>query len=73
MLGFPQLTAERDHRGAAPPAQATVERAVSPTARDPAPTRELGSFGKTLTERQADQPPEAVAVAWTAQKRLHRT
>ena len=28
---------------------------------------------KTLTERQQDQPPEAVAIAWTAQRRLHRT
>jgi transposase len=28
---------------------------------------------KTLTDRQAGQPPEAVAVAWTAQRRLHRT
>ena len=25
------------------------------------------------TERQKDQPPEAVAIAWTAQRRLHRT
>jgi transposase len=31
------------------------------------------NLGKALTERQADQPPEAVAIAWTAQKRLHRT
>ena len=31
------------------------------------------NLGKTLTERQADQPPAAVAIAWTAQKRLHRT
>jgi transposase len=31
------------------------------------------NVGKALTERQADQPPEAVAIAWTAQKRLHRT
>jgi transposase len=30
-------------------------------------------LGKRLTERQADQPPAAVAIAWTAQKRLHRT
>ena len=28
---------------------------------------------KTLAERQKDQPPEAVAIAWTAQRRLHRT
>ena len=31
------------------------------------------NLGKALTERQADQPPEAIAIAWTAQKRLHRT
>ncbi|HWF27088.1 MAG TPA: IS110 family transposase [Mycobacterium sp.] len=31
------------------------------------------NLGKALTERQAEQPPEAVAIAWTAQKRLHRT
>jgi transposase len=31
------------------------------------------NLGKALTERQADQPPAAVAVSWTAQKRLHRT
>jgi transposase len=31
------------------------------------------NLGKALTERQAGQPQEAVAVAWTAQKRLHRT
>lgn len=31
------------------------------------------SIGKSLAERQADQPPAAVAVSWTAQKRLHRT
>jgi transposase len=31
------------------------------------------NLGKALTERQADQPQEAIAVAWTAQKRLHRT
>jgi len=31
------------------------------------------NLSKRLTERQADQPPEAIAVAWTAQKRLHRT
>jgi transposase len=28
---------------------------------------------KALTERQAGQPPAAVAISWTAQKRLHRT
>ena len=31
------------------------------------------NLSKRLTERQAGQPQEAVAVAWTAQKRLHRT
>lgn len=31
------------------------------------------AIGKALTDRQADQPPEAVAVAWSAQRRLHRT
>jgi transposase len=30
-------------------------------------------IGKALTDRQADQPPEAIAVAWSAQRRLHRT
>ncbi|MGZ6569384.1 MAG: transposase [Solirubrobacteraceae bacterium] len=28
---------------------------------------------KTLTDRQAGQPAEAVAIAWSAQRRLHRT
>jgi transposase len=31
------------------------------------------NLGKTLTERQQDQPQEAIAVSWNAQKRLHRT
>ncbi|HWF36609.1 MAG TPA: transposase [Solirubrobacteraceae bacterium] len=31
------------------------------------------NLGKALTERQADQPQEAVAVSWNAQQRLHRT
>ena len=30
-------------------------------------------IGTTLTERQAGQPPEAIAIAWSAQRRLHRT
>jgi transposase len=30
-------------------------------------------IGKALTERQDGQPAEAVAVAWSAQRRLHRT
>jgi transposase len=28
---------------------------------------------KALTERQHGQPPEAIAIAWSAQRRLHRT
>jgi transposase len=28
---------------------------------------------KALTERQADQPAEALAIAWSAQQRMHRT
>ena len=35
--------------------------------------RKTPSVGKALAERQAGQPGEAVAVAWTAQRRLHRT
>jgi transposase len=31
------------------------------------------NLGKALSDRQADQPPEAIAVAWSAQQRLHRT
>jgi transposase len=31
------------------------------------------SVGRALTDRQADQPPEAIAIAWSAQRRLHRT
>jgi transposase len=31
------------------------------------------NIGRALTDRQAGQPPEAVAVAWSAQRRLHRT
>jgi transposase len=30
-------------------------------------------IGRALADRQADQPAEAVAVAWSAQRRLHRT
>lgn len=30
-------------------------------------------IGKTLTDRQQGQPPEAIAIAWSAQQRLHRT
>ena len=35
--------------------------------------RSRPSIGKALTERQDGQPPEAVAVAWSAQQRLYRT
>jgi transposase len=31
------------------------------------------SIGRALTDRQENQPPEAIAVAWSAQRRLHRT
>jgi transposase len=31
------------------------------------------SVGRALSDRQADQPPEAIAVSWSAQRRLHRT
>jgi transposase len=31
------------------------------------------NIGRALTDRQEHQPPEAIAVAWTAQRRLHRT
>ncbi len=30
-------------------------------------------IGTALTDRQHDQPPEAIAIAWSAQQRLHRT
>ena len=35
--------------------------------------RKAPAIRKTLTDRQAGQPAEAVAIAWTAQRRLHRT
>jgi transposase len=35
--------------------------------------RNAPRVGKTLTARQDGQPPEAIAVAWSAQRRLHRT
>jgi transposase len=35
--------------------------------------RKHPAIGKALTDRQASQPPEAIAVAWSAQQRLHRT
>jgi hypothetical protein len=30
-------------------------------------------IGRALAAGQADQPPQAIAVAWSAQRRLHRT
>ena len=30
-------------------------------------------IGTALTDRQHDQPPEAIAISWSAQRRLHRT
>jgi hypothetical protein len=36
-------------------------------------TRARPSIGRALTDRQESQPPEAVAIAWSAQRRLHRT
>jgi transposase len=35
--------------------------------------RKQPRIGTTLTERQDGQPAEAVAIAWSAQQRLHRT
>ena len=35
--------------------------------------RSRPSIGRALTDRQQNQPPEAIAVAWSAQRRLHRT
>jgi transposase len=35
--------------------------------------RKRPRIGTALTERQAGQPPEAIAIAWSAQQRLHRT
>jgi transposase len=34
--------------------------------------RKAPRIGKTLAQRQDGQPPAAIAVAWTAQRRLHR-
>jgi transposase len=33
--------------------------------------RKRPAVGKALNDRQADQPPEAIAIAWSAQRRLH--
>ena len=35
--------------------------------------RSRPSIGRALTDRQTDQPPEAIAIAWSTQRRLHRT
>lgn len=35
--------------------------------------RKQPAIGKTLRERQHDQPPAAIATSWSAQRRLHRT
>ena len=35
--------------------------------------RKTPALGNALTDRQADQPAEAIAIAWSAQRRLHRT
>jgi transposase len=35
--------------------------------------RSRPSIGRALTDRQDSQPPEAIAVSWSAQRRLHRT
>ena len=35
--------------------------------------RKAPAVGKTLSDRQPGQPPEAIAIAWSAQRRLHRT
>jgi transposase len=34
--------------------------------------RKRPAIGQALTARHAGQPPEAIAIAWTAQQRLHR-
>jgi transposase len=34
--------------------------------------RKAPRLGKTLSERQDGQPPAAIAIAWSAQRRLHR-
>jgi transposase len=35
--------------------------------------RKTPAIGKALTDRQHDQPPEAIAISWSAQRRMHRT
>jgi transposase len=34
--------------------------------------RSRPTIGRALSDRQDSQPPEAIAIAWTAQRRLHR-
>jgi transposase len=34
--------------------------------------RKAPAIGKALTDRHAGQPPSAIAIAWSAQRRLHR-
>ena len=57
--GFGRAASEKDPQG-------HLADVVPRPARAPA-------IGKTLTDRQHDQPPEAIAIAWSAQRRLHRT
>ena len=35
--------------------------------------RKRPAIGKTLRDRQNGQPAQAIAIAWSAQQRLHRT
>src|SRR6266487_2331977 len=35
--------------------------------------RSRPSIGRSLTDRQDSQPPDVIAVSWSAQRRLHRT
>ena len=35
--------------------------------------RSRPAIGRALTDRQDSQPPAAIAVSWSAQRRLHRT
>jgi hypothetical protein len=57
--GFGRAASEKD------PSRAPRRRRTS--------TRARPSIGRALTDRQENQPPEAIAVAWSAQRRLHRT
>ena len=51
----------------------TPARPADCWSKQPCTYRKTPALRKTLAERQKDQPPEAVAIAWTAQQRLHRT